>query len=297
MVRHRWKTACSFRERCGCVSLRAHVSFVLSHGEDCWKENSGHKPQKPPRQWKSEAAVVYLRERLLFFVLFFPSFFFFLSMCFVHSKQVCAFSQPASELPLLIGRCRFVPPSSASFSLGSSCDLLCLNSTILTLSFSLNPTNNDGDTCWSHLAPGLCESITKGGDGHLSIAALLPPPADDILSSVTQLARSSGSHPKTGIMLVYVGASHASCQPFVGGSVCLEWLPLGACGSTIAGILSATPIYAQHVNRSKELSGCTGFVSRLPRSTCFGNSVTLWEIESSLFIIFLLFTVFLMSSQ
>lgn len=62
----------------------------------------------------------------------------------------------------------------------------------------------------------------KGGDGHLSIAALLPTPQHDILSSVTQLARSSGSHPRTGIMHVRVGASHASCQPFVGGSVCLE---------------------------------------------------------------------------
>lgn len=75
---------------------------------------------------------------------FFPPF----SPCvFVHFKPDRAFSQPASELPLLIGRCRFVPLSSTSFSLGSSCDLLCLYSTILTLSFSPNPTNNEGDTC------------------------------------------------------------------------------------------------------------------------------------------------------
>lgn len=105
---------------------------------------------------KSEAAVVYLRERLFFFPPFSPC-------VFVHFKPDRAFSQPASRLPLLIGRCRFVPLSSTSFSLGSSCDLLCLYSTILTLSFSPNPTNNEGDTCWSHLAPGLCESITEGG--------------------------------------------------------------------------------------------------------------------------------------
>lgn len=274
------------------VSLREHVSFVLSHGEDCWELRT--QTPKTTQAVKSEAAVVYLRERLFFFPPFSPC-------VFVHFKPDRAFSQPASELPLLIGRCRFVPLSSTSFSLGSSCDLLCLYSTILTLSFSPNPTNNEGDTCWSHLAPGLCESITEGGRRTpVYSCPVAPPPQRDILSSVTQLARSSGSHPKTGIMHVRVGASHASCQPFVGGSVCLEWLPLGACGSTIAGILSATPIYAQHVNRSKDVSGCTGFVSRLPRSTCISNSVTLWEIESSLFFYFFLlcgtFTVFLKSS-
>lgn len=274
MARHRSKTACSFRASAFLWENMWVLSWVTEKIVE--RRIKDTNPKNHPGSEKRGCCG--LPQRKTFF---FPPF----SPCvFVHFKPDRAFSQPASELPLLIGRCRFVPLSSTSFSLGSSCDLLCLYSTILTLSFSPNPTNNEGDTCWSHLAPGLCESITEGGRRTpVYSCPVAPPPQRDILSSVTQLARSSGSHPKTGIMHVRVGASHASCQPFVGGSVCLEWLPLGACGSTIAGILSATPIYAQHVNRSKDVSGCTGFVSRLPRSTCISNSVTLWEIESSLF--------------
>lgn len=274
MARHRSKTACSFWASAFLWENMWVLSWVTEKIVE--RRIKDTNPKNHPGSEKRGCCG--LPQRKTFF---FPPF----SPCvFVHFKPDRAFSQPASELPLLIGRCRFVPLSSTSFSLGSSCDLLCLYSTILTLSFSPNPTNNEGDTCWSHLAPGLCESITEGGRRTpVYSCPVAPPPQHDILSSVTQLARSSGSHPKTGIMHVRVGASHASCQPFVGGSVCLEWLPLGACGSTIAGILSATPIYAQHVNRSKDVSGCTGFVSRLPRSTCISNSVTLWEIESSLF--------------
>lgn len=45
---------------------------------------------------------------------------------------------------------------------------------------------------------------------------------------------------QTGTAPVPVRTSHTSCQPFVTCFLCLEWLPLGACGSTIAGFFCHT---------------------------------------------------------
>lgn len=170
MARHRSKTACSFWASAFLWENMWVLSWVTEKIVE--RRIKDTNPKNHPGSEKRGCCG--LPQRKTFF---FPPF----SPCvFVHFKPDRAFSQPASELPLLIGRCRFVPLSSTSFSLGSSCDLLCLYSTILTLSFSPNPTNNEGDTCWSHLAPGLCESITEGGRRTPVYSCPVAPPPNTI---------------------------------------------------------------------------------------------------------------------
>lgn len=156
--------------------------------------------------------------------------------CFVHFNSAKSAPPPPSLSPSL---CHSFDRQVSFLFLWAatcaSCDLLCQCSTIVEP--SVYPTQwRRHATCWSHLVTGLLAPIWN-----------CPAPCP-VFSGAAGTARWDSL---SWASCTSMRASRASCRPFVGGWLCLEWLSEHVV--PLQQAFSARPSFTQYSKGAKKL--------------------------------------------